>query len=99
MLAAHREKADLIAIGAYQAGGDPVVDEAVAKREAIDDFLRQRPDDYVVGRGGRPRAAGHGRHRPARRPDPLDELAVAALAPAAVAPGPSAIPPLDLSRI
>ena len=45
LLAAHREKADLISIGAYQAGSDPLVDEALVKRQAIDDFLRQGPDE------------------------------------------------------
>jgi len=45
LLAAHRDKADLISIGAYQPGTDPLVDEALVKRELIDDFLRQRADE------------------------------------------------------
>jgi len=45
LMAAYRDKEDLIAIGAYQAGSDPVVDEAVAKRAAIDAFLQQTLDD------------------------------------------------------
>jgi flagellum-specific ATP synthase len=45
LLAAHRDKADLISIGAYQPGTDPLVDEALAKRDAIDEFLRQRADE------------------------------------------------------
>ena len=45
LLAAYREKEDLIAIGAYQAGTDPVTDAAIATRPAILDFLRQRQDD------------------------------------------------------
>ena len=45
LLAAYRDKEDLIAIGAYQAGTDPVADEAVAKREAIEAFLQQTVDD------------------------------------------------------
>jgi flagellum-specific ATP synthase len=40
-LAAHREKEDLISIGAYQSGTDPVVDAAIALRPQIDSFLRQ----------------------------------------------------------
>ena len=47
LLAAYRDKEDLIAIGAYQAGTDPVVDEAVAKRAAIESFLQQTVDDIV----------------------------------------------------
>jgi flagellum-specific ATP synthase len=45
LLAAHREKEDLIAIGAYQAGADPVVDEAIRKRGGIDAFLQQRAEE------------------------------------------------------
>jgi flagellum-specific ATP synthase len=45
LLAAHRDKADLISIGAYQPGTDALVDEALAKSGAIEDFLRQRPDE------------------------------------------------------
>ena len=45
LMAAHRDKEDLIAIGAYQPGGDPTVDRAIALRGELDDFLRQRPDE------------------------------------------------------
>jgi flagellum-specific ATP synthase len=45
LMAAYRDKEDLIAIGAYQPGTDPVVDEAVAKRAAIESFLQQTVDD------------------------------------------------------
>ena len=45
LLAAFREKEDLIAIGAYQAGTDPTTDAAIATRPAILDFLRQSLDD------------------------------------------------------
>jgi flagellum-specific ATP synthase len=44
-LAAYREKEDLISIGAYQSGTDPLLDSAVALRPRIDAFLRQRVDD------------------------------------------------------
>ncbi|HEX5225570.1 MAG TPA: FliI/YscN family ATPase [Solirubrobacteraceae bacterium] len=40
-LAVLREKEDLVAIGAYQHGSDPVLDTALAHRGAIDGFLRQ----------------------------------------------------------
>ena len=95
LMAAHREKADLIAIGAYQPGGDPLVDEAIAKQGAIEAFLRQRPDEASLAEDADRALLVLAGEEP--RIDPLDELAVAALAPAPVAPGPSAIPPLNLS--
>jgi flagellum-specific ATP synthase len=45
LLAAHREARDLIEIGAYVPGTNPLVDRAVALREVIDMFLRQDMDD------------------------------------------------------
>jgi flagellum-specific ATP synthase len=44
-LAAYRDKEDLISIGAYQRGSDPLVDVAIDQRPAINAFLRQRVDD------------------------------------------------------
>jgi flagellum-specific ATP synthase len=44
-LAAYREKEDLISIGAYQSGADPLLDSAIALRPRINTFLRQRVDD------------------------------------------------------
>jgi flagellum-specific ATP synthase len=41
LMAAYREKEDLIAIGAYQPGSDPLTDRAIAAREAILAFLKQ----------------------------------------------------------
>ena len=41
LLAAYESKRDLIALGAYQRGSDPVTDEAIARVDAITDFLRQ----------------------------------------------------------
>jgi flagellum-specific ATP synthase len=46
-LAAYREKEDLISIGAYQHGTDPVLDAAIALRPRIDAFLRQRVEEYT----------------------------------------------------
>lgn len=46
LLAAYREAADLIEIGAYQAGSNPRVDEALKYYEAIKSFLRQGEDEY-----------------------------------------------------
>ena len=58
LLAAYREKEDLIAIGAYQAGTDPVTDAAIAARPAILDFLKQRQDDPSDARGADAALAG-----------------------------------------
>lgn len=44
LLAAYRDAEDLIQVGAYASGSDPVVDEAIARRGAIDGFLRQEQD-------------------------------------------------------
>jgi flagellum-specific ATP synthase len=41
LMAAHSAQRDLIAIGAYQRGSDPTVDEAVARWPAIQAFLGQ----------------------------------------------------------
>jgi ATP synthase in type III secretion protein N len=43
LLAALAEKLDLHAMGAYEAGRDPLFDRALARRDAIDAFLRQGP--------------------------------------------------------
>ena len=45
LLAAYRRAADLIAIGAYVSGSDPLVDEARLKHDAIEEFLRQAVGD------------------------------------------------------
>ncbi|NUL81819.1 MAG: FliI/YscN family ATPase [Armatimonadetes bacterium] len=45
LMAAYKETEDLIQIGAYKAGSNPLVDEAIAKRERIDRFLQQRIDE------------------------------------------------------
>jgi flagellum-specific ATP synthase len=46
-LAAYREKEDLISIGAYQRGTDPLLDAAIALRPRIDAFLRQRVEEFT----------------------------------------------------
>jgi flagellum-specific ATP synthase len=47
-LAAYREKEDLISIGAYQPGTDPLLDAAIALRPAMDGFLRQNISDLTT---------------------------------------------------
>jgi len=45
LLAAYERQRDLILLGAYRAGSDPRTDEAIARREAIDGFLRQSAEE------------------------------------------------------
>ncbi len=47
-LASYREKEDLISIGAYQPGTDPLLDAAIALRPAMDEFLRQSIEDHTT---------------------------------------------------
>jgi len=51
MLAAYQRSEDLIRIGAYQKGSDPVLDKAVESLPAIHAFLRQKPDDLCTFEG------------------------------------------------
>jgi flagellum-specific ATP synthase len=93
LLAAYRDKEDLIAIGAYQSGTDPVVDEAVAKRIDIDGFLQQTLDDVSDAEMADARLL-----ELTGMPDPFAGQIVPDVAqPAAVVGGESAIPPLHLS--
>jgi flagellum-specific ATP synthase len=48
LLAAYARAEDLIRIGAYQQGSDPVLDKAVAALPAISAFLRQAPDEAAI---------------------------------------------------
>jgi ATP synthase in type III secretion protein N len=45
LLAAHERVRDLVALGAYRTGGDPLADLALARLPALEAFLRQRPDE------------------------------------------------------
>jgi type III secretion protein N (ATPase) len=47
LLAHHHARADLIALGAYQAGTDLWVDRYLERREPITAWLCQRPDDHT----------------------------------------------------
>jgi flagellum-specific ATP synthase len=47
LLAARREMADLISIGAYRQGSDPKVDRALEIRDAADEFLRQDRHEFT----------------------------------------------------
>jgi flagellum-specific ATP synthase len=99
LMAAYRDKSDLIAIGAYQRGGDALTDAAIDAREPIDGFLRQHVEERTSAEEADSALiqlallAG------------VPEPAAAAPAPAEPAPPPtqpgmplhSAIPPLHLA--
>jgi flagellum-specific ATP synthase len=44
-IAVYNENEDLINVGAYHSGTNPAIDEAIAKKAAIDDFLIQEVDE------------------------------------------------------
>jgi flagellum-specific ATP synthase len=104
LLAAYRDKRDLIAIGAYERGSDPVADAAIDLKDGIDGFLRQHVEEAVPAPDADDRLLQLlGAPRPVA--DELAEVPDAALARAvtdlaatpALPTGPSAIPPLHLA--
>jgi len=105
LLAAYRDKRDLIAIGAYEHGTDPLADRAIELKDEIDGFLRQGTGEAVPGPDaddGLLRTVGF---LGASVGELAAELAateaasepVALPAPTDLFTGPSAIPPLNLS--
>src|SRR5690606_6589526 len=48
LLARHGEVELLLRTGDYLPGSDPLADEAIARRKAIDDFLRQHEDEVCT---------------------------------------------------
>ena len=46
--AAYEENRDLILMGAYRPGNDPVIDEAVQRRQEILDFIRQDQKSFIA---------------------------------------------------
>jgi len=49
LMQAHAESADLIRLGAYAAGADPIVDEAIRRAPALEALLSQSPGDGFDG--------------------------------------------------
>ncbi len=47
LMASWRDVRELVEVGAYVSGSDPVADAAIRLRPAIDTFLRQRPDEAI----------------------------------------------------
>ncbi|HTO00144.1 MAG TPA: hypothetical protein VL068_05660, partial [Microthrixaceae bacterium] len=45
LMAAYRDAKDLVDLGAYVAGADPIVDRALLLQPAIDGFLQQGMDE------------------------------------------------------
>jgi flagellum-specific ATP synthase len=100
LMSALRDKEDLIAIGAYQHGADPLVDAALALRGDIDAFLRQSVDEPDPGDADAADARLLELVARARlhRDEPRLAAADAAYEPAPPGHGgPSALPPLHLS--
>jgi flagellum-specific ATP synthase len=95
MMAAYRQKEDLIAIGAYQHGADPTTDLAIAKRDPINGFLRQRVDEPSTAEEADALLMQLGEIPETQYPAP--ETWEEAQPPSHIAPGPSAIPPLHLA--
>jgi flagellum-specific ATP synthase len=102
LLAAWHDKRDLIAIGAYEHGSDPLVDRALELKPAIDAFLRQavdapstpqEADDALLSLLAGDIAAGLAAEVAAEAPA---ELVPAARAMAYPPSGPVALPPLNL---
>src|SRR4051812_17374172 len=97
LLAAYRDKRDLIAIGAYQRGTDPRTDAAIDAQPAIEAFLRQGVTEPSSAEDARELLLGLGGAVPEPVLDPslIADAAGAVVDPNAVA-SPSAIPPLNL---
>jgi flagellum-specific ATP synthase len=102
LLAAYRDKKDLIAIGAYERGSDPVTDMAIDLKDSIDGFLKQRPDEAVPG----PDADDQLLRTVGITEVSVGDLAASMEQPMSmpqqggrdpIATGPSAIPPLNLA--
>jgi flagellum-specific ATP synthase len=93
LLAAHRDKADLISIGAYERGTDPLADRAIELKAEIDAFLRQGLDEHEPYEEVDARMVAL-----AAVPVEVDaEPVPAEPAPEAPAFGASALPPLNLA--
>jgi flagellum-specific ATP synthase len=105
LLAAYRDKRDLIAIGAYERGSDPLTDRAIDLKGTIDEFLKQRPEESVPGPDADDRllrtvgfvGTTVGELAGELGGEALEIAPAAAPVPPAIATGPSAIPPLNLA--
>ena len=98
LMAAHRDKEDLIAIGAYQQGDRPAHGRRDRGATPIEQFLRQRVDEPTSAEDA-DRALLETRAYSALVPSRTGAVAGPSFVPPAEAPGTplgSAIPPLNL---
>jgi flagellum-specific ATP synthase len=96
LMAAYKEKEDLIAIGAYQHGADPVTDVAIAKRDPINAFLRQAVTEPSTAEEADALLMALAESQPEIEHF-VEHESYEQVAPPSIAPGPSAIPPLHLA--
>jgi flagellum-specific ATP synthase len=95
LMAAHREKEDLISIGAYQPGSDPLVDEAIALRGGTDAFLRQHVEEPSTADGADEQLCALVGAPQAQPPAAAGDAPLPPASPPGA--GVSALPPLHLS--
>jgi flagellum-specific ATP synthase len=99
-MAAYRDKQDLIAIGAYQSGADPLTDAAIVARDHIEGFLKQSVEEISSAEDADEGLAALAALGAAvQQPVPADPGMAAAPAAASAPQVPlhSAIPPLHLA--
>jgi flagellum-specific ATP synthase len=58
LLTARREVQDLLSVGAYRSGSNPVADRALAQWPALQGFLRQRPEEVCSPEASREQLVG-----------------------------------------
>jgi flagellum-specific ATP synthase len=102
LMAAHRDNSDLIAIGAYARGSDPLIDAAIDARAPIDGFLRQGVTELSTADEADSALTNLALFAGVPEPAPVVPDPVVAPAPAAPPAQPgmplhSAIPPLHLA--
>ena len=97
LMAAYRDKRDLIAIGAYERGSDPLTDRAIDLNDEINGFLRQRPEDAIPAPDSDDRLLAILGSLPADGYLPAGDHEQVAEPPPGLVAGPSAIPPLNLA--
>jgi flagellum-specific ATP synthase len=97
LMAAYRDKADLIAIGAYARGSDALTDAAIDARGPIDAFLRQTVTDRSTADAADSALTNLALLAGVPDPEPAPEPAPAAQSPQPSMPLHSAIPPLHLA--
>ena len=99
LLAAQHRVRDLLAIGAYQPGSDPMVDEALRRMPAIDEFLRQSADEWDGLDPTVARLSAAVGLDPAAGAQPAPEADVSLGVPPEALLGPFAAPELELPAI